>query len=165
MNWFDWDWGAKKNPTTVVDWVQATSAPAEWRIHRGRGSSSRVTPSRRCCGWCCGWWCFLFTWTNKVIYLHGYRVPFLLDNCYYLALEELFSLCVGVGFRPAWLEGCLESVCSSGFPKRWQLLTSASGVPNCEDQAAVDSVNDRGWRLRPAGLWKPRCLSLFVEFF
>lgn len=77
--------------------------------------SSRVIPS---C-WCCGWWCFLFTWTNKVIYLHGYRVPFLLDNCYYLALDRavlaLCVWCVCVDFQPERLENCcLKCVCSSG---------------------------------------------------
>lgn len=59
------------------------------RARRGWRTSGLI-PSR----WCCGWWCFLFTWTNKVIYLHGYRVPFLLDSCYYLALDRaVVALC------------------------------------------------------------------------
>lgn len=42
-------------------------------------------------------WGFLYTWTNKVIYLHGYWVLFLLDNCYYLALARAVpALCVCV---------------------------------------------------------------------
>lgn len=70
----------------------------DWESNNSRDFTARVTQSRQCCGWCCGWWCSLFTWINNVIYLHGYRVPFLLDNCYYLALDG----------AAAALRGCLD---------------------------------------------------------
>lgn len=51
------------------------------------GRRSRVIPNLRCCIWC--FFCF-FVYQNKqgnTVYLYGYRVPFLLQNCYYLALD------------------------------------------------------------------------------
>lgn len=108
------------------------------------------------------WLMVSFVYLNKqgyTVYLHGYRVPFLLDNCYYLALDRVvLALC---GCWPEWLEKCcLKSVCSSSSQR---LCSSQISLRKGKTAGFGSAISLRIWSKPPHSTRKGLTLSGRVD--